>query len=116
VVLNFWATWCAPCRKEMPALDALQAALGDRGLEVVAIATGRNAPAAITRFFDETGVANLHPYTDPGMELARDMAVFGLPVTVILDREGREIARLTGEADWNGPAARAVLEGLLDDG
>jgi thiol-disulfide isomerase/thioredoxin len=115
VVLNFWATWCAPCRKEMPSLDALQAALGDRGLEVVAVATGRNAPDAIRRFFDETGVTHLHPYNDPRMDLARGMAVLGLPVTVILDREGREIARLTGEADWNGPAARAVLEGLLAD-
>jgi hypothetical protein len=63
----------------------------------------------------ETGVTHLHPYNDPRMDLARGMAVLGLPVTVILDREGREIARLTGEADWNGPAARAVLEGLLAD-
>ena len=113
VVLNFWATWCAPCRKEMPSLDALQAGLGDRGLRVVAVATGRNAPDAIVRFFGETGIETLHPYTDPNMELARGMAVLGLPVTVILDREGREIARLTGEADWNGPDARAVLEALL---
>jgi len=114
VVLNFWATWCAPCRKEMPSLDALQAGLGDRGLSVVAVATGRNPPDAIRRFLAETGITHLHPYTDPDMALAHRMAVLGLPVTVILDRAGREIARLTGEADWNGPDARAVLEGVLE--
>lgn len=113
VVLNFWATWCAPCREEMPSLDRLQAEMGDR-LEVVTVATGRNAPAGIRRFFEEEGIENLPMLTDPKQELARQMAVLGLPVTVILDKEGREIARLTGGAEWDSPEARAILEAVAD--
>jgi thiol-disulfide isomerase/thioredoxin len=115
VVLNFWATWCAPCREEMPSLDRLQAGMGDR-LEVVPVATGRNSPAGIRRFFEAQGIVNLPMLTDPQQELARDMAVLGLPVTVILDAEGREIARLTGGAEWDTPEARAVLEAVLTGG
>jgi thiol-disulfide isomerase/thioredoxin len=115
VVLNFWATWCAPCREEMPSLDRLQAEMGDR-LEVVTVATGPNSPAGIRRFFEEEGIANLPMLTDPKQELARGMAVLGLPVTVILDAQGREIARLTGGAEWDTPEAKEVLEAILTDG
>jgi thiol-disulfide isomerase/thioredoxin len=113
VVLNFWATWCAPCRKEMPGLARLAASSGDEGPVVVTIATGRNPPAAIKRFFDEIGVENLPVLLDPKSALARQMAIFGLPVTLLLDPEGREVARLTGDADWDSPEARAVLGALL---
>jgi thiol-disulfide isomerase/thioredoxin len=115
VVLNFWATWCAPCREEMPSLDRLQAEMGDR-LEVVTVATGPNSPAGIRRFFEEEGIANLPMLTDPKQELARGMAVLGLPVTVILDPEGREIARLTGGAEWDTPEAKAMLEAIVTGG
>jgi thiol-disulfide isomerase/thioredoxin len=115
VVLNFWATWCAPCREEMPSLDRLQAEMGDR-LEVVTVATGPNSPAGIRRFFEEQGIANLPMLTDPQQELARGMAVLGLPVTVILDPEGREIARLTGGAEWDTPEAKAMLEAIVTGG
>ena len=115
VVLNFWATWCAPCREEMPSLDRLQAEMGDR-LEVVTVATGRNTAAGIRRFFEEEGIDNLPMLTDPDQQLARGMAVLGLPVTVILDAEGREIARLTGGAEWDTPEAKAILEVVLNDG
>lgn len=104
VVVNFWATWCAPCRKEMPSLDALAA-----DYAVATVATGRNPPPAIQRFFDETGVTRLPTLRDPKSELARSMAVLGLPVTVILNPEGQEVARLVGDADWNSPDARAVM-------
>ena len=112
IVLNFWATWCAPCREEMPSLDRLQAEMGDR-IEVVTVATGRNAPAGIRRFFEEQGIERLPMLMDPQQELAREMAVLGLPVTVILDAEGREIARLTGGAEWDTPEAKAILEAIL---
>ncbi len=114
VVLNFWATWCAPCRHEMPSLDAVQQALGGEDFAVVPVATGRNAVDGIRRFFDEVDVRALPILIDQNQAMARDMAVLGLPITVILDREGREIARVPGDADWNGPAARAILTALID--
>ena len=111
VLVNFWATWCAPCREEMPSLSALQAAMGGEDFEVVTIATGRNTVEGVERFFDEVGVSNLPVLIDDGT-MARNMSVLGLPITVILDPEGREIARLQGDADWNGPEARAVISAL----
>ncbi|MEM9755083.1 MAG: TlpA disulfide reductase family protein [Pseudomonadota bacterium] len=116
VLLNFWATWCAPCREEMPMLDALQQDLGGDDFQVVTLATGRNPPPAIRRFFDEEGIEALPTFIDPQQAIGRAMAVFGLPVTVIIDREGREIARLQGEADWSSPEARRLLEAVIAAG
>jgi thiol-disulfide isomerase/thioredoxin len=113
VVLNFWATWCAPCRKEMPTLAALQTALGGEEFEVVTVATGRNDPAGMASFMAEIGVDNLPLHRDPQQRLAREMGVLGLPVTVILNPEGMEIARLQGEADWNSESAKAIVSALL---
>ncbi|MDO9526295.1 MAG: TlpA disulfide reductase family protein [Gemmobacter sp.] len=113
VLVNFWATWCAPCRAEMPSLDALEAGLGGADFAVVPVATGRNSVAGIERFFAEVGVGRLPVLLDAKSALAREMGVRGLPVTVILDREGREVGRLTGEADWNGPEARALIAALI---
>ena len=112
VVLNFWATWCAPCRHEMPMLSNLATHFEDQNVQVVTVATGRNAPQAMTRFFDEIGVENLPLHRDPGQLLARQMAVLGLPITVILDPEGREVARLRGDAQWDSDSAIAILEAL----
>ncbi|MDG4649018.1 TlpA disulfide reductase family protein [Roseibacterium sp. SDUM158017] len=113
VLLNFWATWCAPCREEMPSLQNLQARLGGEDFSVVTLATGFNQPQAIQRFFEETGVSDLQQYRDINQQIAREMGVFGLPITVILDPEGREIARLRGDAHWDSPEAVAVIEALL---
>lgn len=112
VVLNFWATWCAPCRHEMPMLSNLATAFDGKGVDVVTVATGRNAPQAMTRFFDEIGVTNLPLHRDPRQQLARQMAVLGLPITVILDPEGREVARLRGDAQWDSDSAIAILTAL----
>ncbi|MFD3191917.1 TlpA disulfide reductase family protein [Sedimentitalea sp. HM32M-2] len=114
VLLNFWATWCAPCRKEMPMLSALQAEFGGDGFQVVTLATGRNSPVGIQRFFDEIGIDNLPRHQDPKQTVARDMAVLGLPITVILNPEGQEIARLRGDADWNSRSAKEIVRALLD--
>lgn len=114
VVVNFWATWCAPCRAEMPSLDALQAALPD--LAVVPVATGRNSPDAIRRFWEEAGVQHLVPLRDPKSALGSQMGVMGLPVTVVLNPEGQEVARLIGDADWSSDSAVAVLRALMAGG
>ncbi|MFN4157271.1 MAG: TlpA family protein disulfide reductase [Gemmobacter sp.] len=110
IVVNFWATWCAPCRKEMPTLDALAAI----GLPVITVATGRNPVPAIERFWAETGITHLPALRDPKSAMARQMGIFGLPVTVILDPAGQEVARLTGDADWSSPEARAVISALKE--
>ena len=114
-VVNFWATWCAPCRKEMPMLAELQTELGGEDLQIVTIATGRNPRLAMEAFFDEIGVENLPLHTDPRQSLARSLGVLGLPVTIILDREGQEIARLQGDADWSSESAKAILAALVAD-
>ena len=115
VLLNFWATWCAPCRKEMPMLSELQTEFGGDTFEVVTIATGRNNPAGIVKFFDEIGVDNLPRHQDPKQKLAAQMAVFGLPITVLINPEGREIARLRGDADWSSDSAKAIIAALIED-
>jgi thiol-disulfide isomerase/thioredoxin len=113
ILLNFWATWCAPCRKEMPQLAELQREFGGKSFEVVTIATGRNSPEGIAKFFAETGITNLPRHQDPKQALASQMGIFGLPITVLIDPEGREIARLRGDADWASPSAKAIIAALL---
>ncbi len=112
-VLNFWATWCAPCRTEKPSLDRLQAELGGGEFEVIAIATGRNTEASIEKFNAEVGIKHLTTYLDPGSQAARSVGVLGLPVSILVDREGREVGRLTGGADWDSESARAILAALI---
>lgn len=116
VVLNFWATWCAPCRVEMPGLDALDAEFGGDRFEVVAVATGRNPVPAIRKFFDEIGVSHLTVLRDPKQGFARELGILGLPMTLILDPEGREIARLRGDAEWDSDSAKAIITALLEQG
>jgi thiol-disulfide isomerase/thioredoxin len=111
VVLNFWATWCAPCRHEMPSLDRLQAAMPD--VAVLPVATGRNSVEAIRKFYGEADVQALPVLRDPKSELARHMGVMGLPVTVILNPDGQEVARLIGDAEWDSADAKAMMAALM---
>ncbi len=115
LVLNFWATWCAPCRKEMPSLAELRAEMGSDSFEVIAVATGpKNEPKKIEKFFDKNGVTDLPIYLDPKSSFAIDMGVRGLPITVILNAEGKEIARMRGDAEWASENAIEVLRAVSE--
>jgi len=112
VVLNLWATWCAPCVTEMPTLAALQRAYPVERLTVVPVSMDppRLLPNA-KNFIDVHDPLPL--YHDPNFAMPTALGVKGMPATVIYDREGREVARLMGEADWDSPEARALLDRLL---
>lgn len=114
-LVNFWATWCAPCRAEMPMLSELQTEFGGDTFEVVTIATGRNTPVGIVKFFKEAGIDNLPRHQDPRQQLAAQMAVFGLPITVLLNEKGEEVARLRGDAHWNSDSAKAIIAKVIEE-
>ena len=113
LLVNFWGLWCAPCRVEMPALDALQRTLGSEDFEVVTLAVWRNPVPGIESFFEEEGITALPILLDPDRSVSRAMGVVAQPITVLIDPEGREVARMQGEADWSGPDARALLEAWI---
>lgn len=112
LLVNFWATWCFPCREEMPSLDKLQAEMGGDDFEVLTIASGRNPMDAIEKFFDETDIHNLPILRDEKQHLAREMGVAALPISVLIDREGFEVARVIGDADWSSDTAKSVINQL----
>lgn len=116
VVLNVWATWCSPCRAEMPTLDALQAALGGPRFEVVALSVDRDGAAVVRDFFDDFGIERLAVYVDTAMRAPGRLGIPGIPATLVIDPQGREVARLIGPSDWNSPGMRAWLRDLLEDG
>jgi thiol-disulfide isomerase/thioredoxin len=116
VVLDYWASWCAPCRVEFPRLDQLQGRLAGKGLAVVAVSLDRGGRPAVDRFYDEMHVANLAKYLDPGSAGARALGLRGLPTTLVIDRQGREVARIEGIAAWDGPEIGKILEGLIAGG
>ena len=95
-------------------LADLQRELGGDTFEVVTLATGRNPVPAMKKFFNEIGVDNLPLHRDPKQEIAREMAVLGLPVTVIINPDGMEIARMTGDADWSSDSAKAILANVIE--
>lgn len=114
VVLNVWATWCLPCRKEMPTLDRLQAALGGRGFEVVALSIDRQGAEAVKGFYSEVGVRHLSVRIDTTGKALSALAVVGLPMTILIDAEGRELGRLMGPAEWDGPEMVAFLKKIVE--
>jgi thiol-disulfide isomerase/thioredoxin len=113
VLLNLWATWCAPCRKEMPALDRLQAELGSDRFEVVALSVDRTGLAGAKKFLDETKAARLALYADPSARLAATLRAVGLPATLLIDAEGREIGRLLGPAEWDSEDAKRLIRAVV---
>ncbi|MCI4660389.1 MAG: TlpA family protein disulfide reductase [Neomegalonema sp.] len=113
LLVNFWATWCAPCKREMPSLDALQKARGSRDFEVVTISTDRQGARVARRFFDQAGIKDLALFVDQDSSLARAMDVKGLPVSVLIDRSGHEVARLVGEAAWDSAEVTRLIDQLV---
>ena len=113
VVLNLWATWCAPCRHEMPSLDRLQARYGGDGLEVIALSLDRGDASKIRDFFEELGISSLAIYQDPQARAGRELGAPGLPTTIVIDRAGQEVGRLLGPAEWDSDEALAVIDALV---
>ncbi|MEO1137016.1 MAG: TlpA disulfide reductase family protein [Pseudomonadota bacterium] len=114
VLVNFWATWCAPCLKELPSLDALESELGGEKFQVVAIAADPRGPEVAQAFLDRLEIEYLELYADPALRFA--FAIGGadvLPVSILYDAEGKEIGRLVGEADWSSPEARRLVESII---
>ncbi|MGD9866688.1 MAG: TlpA family protein disulfide reductase [Hyphomicrobiales bacterium] len=111
VLLNLWATWCAPCRKEMPSLDRLQARLGGDGFEVVAVSIDKvGDPGA---FLERNGIRSLKLYHDETTKIGTAVKAFGMPTSVLIGRDGRELGRLTGPAEWDSPEALELIEAAL---
>lgn len=113
ILLNFWATWCAPCKAEMPSLDRLQNKLGSEKFEVVALALDRKGSEAAQAFLDSTKSTNLKLYIDPTAKAGSAFNFVGMPATFLIDPEGRELGRLIGPAEWDSPAAIALIEAAL---
>ncbi|RXG91102.1 TlpA family protein disulfide reductase [Bradyrhizobium zhanjiangense] len=113
VVLNLWATWCVPCRKEMPALDRLQATLGGAELEVVPLSVDRGGHEAVRKFYSEVTIRNLAVYTDPSGQALRAVGAIGLPTTLIIDRAGQEVGRALGPAEWDSPEIADTLRAVM---
>ncbi len=112
VVLNLWATWCAPCRKEMPDLDALQKRMGGPDFEVVALSVDKKGAMASATFLKDIGVQSLAVYTDTDLKSLAELQAIGLPATILIDRKGEEAARLLGPANWSSPEAIAMVKAL----
>jgi thiol-disulfide isomerase/thioredoxin len=112
VLLNLWATWCVPCRKEMPALDKLKAELGGAAFDVIALATDRGGIEKPRKFWGETGVKSLGLYLDSS-DAQHGLGVIGLPTTLLIDKTGHEIGRLVGPAEWASPEAKALLQAAI---
>jgi len=113
VLVNFWATWCTPCIREMPALARLEAELGGHDFRVVAISIDRKGMPAVNRFYKKHKIEGLKPFVDTKNAVPRKLRVVGLPTTVLIDRRGNEIGRLVGGAEWDSPEAIRLIRHFI---
>ena len=113
VLLNVWATWCPPCRKEMPSLDRLQAKIGGDDFEVVALSIDRQGAELVKPFFASVGVARLVVYVDRTGSVMPTLRIAGLPTTVLIDPRGVEIARWAGAKEWDEPSVIDEIRTLM---
>jgi thiol-disulfide isomerase/thioredoxin len=112
VLMNLWATWCAPCLKEMPGLDRLAGSMPAQDVVVLAISQDQAGWRAVDPWWSKAKLQHLVPLIDKKMQLGFGLGAAGLPVTVIYDRKGREVARLNGTAEWDSANARALLKAV----
>lgn len=110
LLLNVWATWCAPCREEMPALDALEGAMGDARFQVVALNVDHNGLELARSFLSEVGIEHLSLFNEPTLKASFALKTVGLPTTILVSADGRELGRLVGPAAWNTPEAQALIK------
>lgn len=117
VLLNLWATWCVPCKKEMPALDELQKALGGPDFEVVAVNIDTRNPEKAKAWLTDTGIASLAYYADNNAKIFQELKekgrAFGMPTTILIDKNGCEVATLAGPAEWASGDAIAFIKAAL---
>jgi len=113
VVLNLWATWCTPCVAEMPTLERLQQKMGENDVAVIALSIDRGGVETVREFFDRIGVKGLPIFVDPTMRAQSVLSAFGLPTTIIIDREGKERGRLLGPAEWDSSRAIELVEAAM---
>jgi len=116
VLLNFWATWCAPCVKEMPSLDKLQAEMGKDRFAVLPLSLDGPTRRKVAPFYEDKKLANLGIYFDKGKKVMGALDISVLPTSVLIDPDGREIGRLEGEADWDKPEALALMKAATPGG
>lgn len=114
VLLNIWATWCGPCRREMPTLDRLQAKLGGPDFEVVALSIDRAGIPVVKKFYEELSLKALRVYVDKTSRTTQELGIVGLPTTLLLDRSGQELGRLIGPAEWDSPAMVDIFRRYLE--
>ena len=113
LIINFWATWCAPCKKEMPSLNSLAQNMKDENIRIITIASGRNSKEAIDAFFDDNNLINLKKYRDPRGRIAVKYGVTALPTTVVINSKGIEIGRIIGDIDWDTSVVHSFFRKLL---
>jgi thiol-disulfide isomerase/thioredoxin len=113
VLLNFWATWCAPCVKEMPSLDKLQAEMGKDKFVVLPLSLDGPSKPKVAPFYADRKLANLGIYFDKGKKALGALDISVLPTSVLVDPEGREIGRMEGDADWDKPEALALMKAVI---
>jgi len=113
LLVNLWAEWCAPCIEEMPTLDRLETALGGEAFRVLPISLDRAGIEASQATLEEFGGTHLRTLNDPDMALMAALGVTGLPSTILIDRQGRELGRLIGPAEWDSPEARKLIAAAI---